>query len=121
MDEDTTGRRDAEEQPTTKRKRVRSGDSESDVSQDLSDAVPVTKKVSVSDMDLSSLKPDRVALLDAGAQYGKVIMEGGTALASAYCVSPLQVIDRRVRDLSVECLLFPLNVSASVLKEKGVR
>jgi GMP synthase-like glutamine amidotransferase len=33
----------------------------------------------------------------------------------------VQVIDRRIRELSVECVLFPLSVSASTLKEKGMK
>lgn len=59
------------------RKRVRSGDSGSEGSEDLPDASPVAKKMSVclSGEDENSVrinKLDRIALLDAGAQYGKV-------------------------------------------------
>lgn len=100
---------DSEQPSTAKRKRVRSGSSDS-AEEDGFTVEP--KKASVSALDLNRvvldnryLEPhhmDRVALLDAGAQYGKVI-------------------DRRVRELKVECLLLPLNTSVDTLKEKGVR
>ncbi|EDV23935.1 uncharacterized protein TRIADDRAFT_26341 [Trichoplax adhaerens] len=44
----------------------------------------------------------KVALLDAGAQYGKVI-------------------DRRIRDLNVETEMVPLDITATSLVEKGYR
>uniref|UniRef100_A0A336KJC2 CSON008806 protein n=1 Tax=Culicoides sonorensis TaxID=179676 RepID=A0A336KJC2_CULSO len=46
--------------------------------------------------------PDRVLILDAGAQYGKVI-------------------DRKVRELQVESELLPLNTSADVIKAGNYR
>lgn len=61
--------RDVQQKLAAKRKRVRSGDPGGEDLQDMRDVEHVTKKVSVSEMDR---KRDRVALLDAGAQYGKV-------------------------------------------------
>jgi hypothetical protein len=60
---------EAKNAPTVRRKRVRSGESENEDSVDLPNLVPVTKKVSAPHLKHSL---DRVALLDAGAQYGKV-------------------------------------------------
>ncbi|XP_046850432.1 GMP synthase [glutamine-hydrolyzing]-like [Xenia sp. Carnegie-2017] len=49
--------------------------------------------------DTTSLKQERVAILDAGAQYGKVI-------------------DRRIRELKVETDFLPLETTASVIKQR---
>lgn len=51
------------------------------------------------EVSVHSKKIEKVALLDCGAQYTKVI-------------------DRRVRELNVDTEIFPVNVSAGVLKDK---
>lgn len=51
---------------------------------------------------MSATHHDTVAILDAGAQYGKLI-------------------DRRIRELSVKTDLLPLNTSGAELKKKGYK
>lgn len=58
-----------------------------------------------SHMDVSvanNVAAEKVVILDAGAQYGKVI-------------------DRKVRELNVECDMLPLSTSALTIKQEGYK
>lgn len=68
-----------------------------------------------------------VAILDAGAQYGKVC----TVLLSDLCdvnkismyiyLTYMQIIDRRIRELFVRTTLLPLNTPAAKLSNECYR
>ncbi|MFN7311432.1 MAG: glutamine amidotransferase-related protein, partial [Vampirovibrionales bacterium] len=51
---------------------------------------------------MSNPFPEPIAILDCGAQYTKVI-------------------DRRLRQMNVESLIFPIDVHASVLQDAGIK
>lgn len=53
-------------------------------------------------MTNGQLHAEKVAILDCGAQYGKLI-------------------DRKVRELNVESQILPLNTPASKLKEENFK
>lgn len=103
-------------------KRVRSSDSDKEYFSDLPDAEHLSKKCSLSDMETSScMDVDRVALLDAGAQYGKVENYEISFYNVLALLMIMQVIDRRIRELNVQCIMLPLETSAASLKGKGFR
>jgi GMP synthase (glutamine-hydrolysing) len=66
-----------------------------------------------------------VAILDAGAQYGKVIIHSSNDqvnhLHSSTLTLPQQLIDRAVRELKVETELLPLNTPAAEISAKGYK
>lgn len=81
----------------------------------------------------NGLKHEKIAILDAGAQYGKVkviilkllnrphyckIINISTFLHSSFFK---QIIDRKIRELLVESEILPLNTSASVLRSNDYR
>lgn len=81
MDVSLDSEGDSQSSSLGQRKRVRSDETGSEESLDLADASPVPKRVSVSEFDTVGKnspvsKVDRIALLDAGAQYGKVCVKG---------------------------------------------
>lgn len=53
-------------------------------------------------MNENNVASEKIVILDAGAQYGKVI-------------------DRKVRELNVECDMLPLSTSASTIKQMGYK
>lgn len=67
---------------------------------------------------------DRVIILDAGAQYGKVSRDvRRLQIASSTIVyfSSVQVIDRKIRELQVESEILPLATSAQHIKDSGFK
>lgn len=64
---------------------------------------------------------DRVIILDAGAQYGKVIASLKVASRELLTMFLFQVIDRKVRELQVESEILPLATSAQLIKDQGFK
>ena len=66
---------------------------------------------------------DLVAILDAGAQYGKVklIQSYIWYLRDLQKILKFQVIDRRVRELNVETRVLPLETSAFEIKQNNYK
>ena len=65
---------------------------------------------------------DRVIILDAGAQYGKVnVTIFGEVFEKISTFFLVQVIDRKVRELQVESEILPLATSAQHIKDQGFK
>lgn len=63
---------------------------------------------------------DRVIILDAGAQYGKVNCLTPQLLATQLNAL-FQVIDRKIRELQVESEILPLATTAQYIKDQGFK
>lgn len=70
-----------------------------------------------------SMNNDRIIILDAGAQYGKVSSENDVICQQTLILifSLFQVIDRKVRELQVESEIMPLATTASYIRDQGFK
>lgn len=90
----------------------------------MSSATVFGQKAGVTVPAENGAHPDRVLILDAGAQYGKVRRFNCKLVFFLYKILKhkfTQVIDRKVRELQVESEILPLNTPAETIKNGNYR